>query len=120
MRPKPSIFLDLPPRSSKSEAMNASSQTPSEATLAHLHARLATAAAALGLAAVDAPELTANIFMGGDGIEAARLPPSDLPHPVRALRLGRYTVLLAMLPEQPSLETVTETLRRFRNQCVVA
>jgi hypothetical protein len=91
-----------------------------EATLDQLHGRLATAAEKVGLSAVDAPDLTSNVFMGGSGTEAARLPASDLPSPVRALRIGCYTALLAMLPEQPSLEAVTETLRRFRNQCVVA
>jgi len=100
--------------------MSSPSQTPSEVTLERLHTRLAAAAEAVGLAAADAPELIVNVFMGGDGTEAARLPPTDLPHPVRALRLARYTVLLAMLPQQPSLEAVTESLRRFRNQCVVA
>src|SRR5258706_10713770 len=100
--------------------MSAPAATPSEATLDQLQGRLVAAAESAGLPAADAPDLTSNVFMGGGGTEAARLPASDLPSPIRALRIGRYTVLLSMLPEQPSLEAVTETLRRFRNQCVVA
>lgn len=100
--------------------MAPASQTPSEITLDQLHGRLAAAAERVGLAVTDAPELTANVFMGGGGTEVAHIAISELPRPVRALKLGRYTVILAMLPEQPSLEAVTETLRRFRNQCVVA
>lgn len=100
--------------------MSQSSSTPLEAMLNRVHARFIEAAEAVGLAARDAPKLTANVFMGGDGTEAARLPANDLPYPVRALEIGRYKLLLATLPEQPSLEAVTESLRRFRNQCVVA
>jgi hypothetical protein len=78
------------------------------------------AATAVGLPAADAPQLTSDVFLGGEGSETARLKVSDLLHPLRALQLGRFTVLLAMLPEEPSLEAVTEALRRFRNQCVIA
>jgi hypothetical protein len=94
--------------------------TSSLATLNVLHERLASAATSVGLTASDAPELTGNIFRGGEGAEVARLPPSNLPGVVRALRLGRYAVLLGLLPDQPSIEAVEECLRRFRNQCVVA
>jgi hypothetical protein len=100
--------------------MTPSTTTPWEATLDELHRRVATAAERVGLQAKNAPELTGNVFMGGEGTETARLSPSDLPSPVRSLRISRYTLLLGMLPEQPSLEAVTETLRRFRNQCVLA
>jgi hypothetical protein len=69
--------------------------------------------------AVEAPELTGNSFMGGGGKESGQLAVNDLPNPIRALRIGRYTVLLGMLPDQSSLEAVSEALRRIRNQCVV-
>ena len=94
--------------------------TPSEAILEELFQRLACVAKKLDLAVADASALTENVFLGGGGSEVARLSPSELPSPVRAISIGRYTVLLGMLPEQPSLEAVTETLRRFRNQCVIA
>lgn len=94
--------------------------TPARGTLDRLHAYLRARADAVGLKAEDAPNLTSNVFLGGEGSQTARLEPEDLPYPVRALQIGRYAVLLAMLPEQPSLEAITEALRRFRNQCVVA
>lgn len=100
--------------------MNPQIPSPAETTLSDLHARLVAAAQAVDLPAVDAPHLTSNVFFGGEGSEAAQLKVGDLPHPTRALQIGRYSVLLTMLPEQPSLEAVTEALRRFRNQCVVA
>lgn len=100
--------------------MGSATPTPAESTLDRLHTRLTAVAAEVNLPAVDAPELTTNVFLGGGGVEAARLEPGDLPRPVRALRLGRYAVVLAMLPDQASLEATTECLRRFRNQCVVA
>lgn len=100
--------------------MDPEKPSPAEMTLSDLHARLTVAAHAVGLQVTDAQHLTSNVFLGGEGSEAARLKVSDLPHPMRALQLGRYAVLLAMLPEQPSLEAVTEALRRFRNQCVIA
>jgi hypothetical protein len=100
--------------------MQTQTPTPARAILDALHARLSAAAERVGLPVADAPRLTSNVFLGGEGAEVARLQPSDLPYPVRALQVGRYAVLLALLPEQPSLEAVTELLRRFRNQCVVA
>ena len=93
---------------------------PGETPLEEVCRRLKSVAANVGLLAVDAPDLASTVFRGGDGSEAARLRPSDLPHPVRALRIGRYAVVIAMLPAQASVEAVNETLRRFRNQCVVA
>jgi hypothetical protein len=100
--------------------MDPQTPSPPETTLSDLQARLVAAAHAVGLPAADAPHLTGNVFLGGEGSEAARLKVSDLSHPVRALQLGRYAILLAMLPERPSLEAVTEALRRFRNQCAIA
>lgn len=100
--------------------METPAPTPSEQTLAKLSERLKAAATEVGLAAVDAPELAGQIFLGGDGAESGRLRPGDLPYPVQALKIGRYSLVLAMLPEQASVEAATEALRRFRNQCVVA
>lgn len=100
--------------------MAAPTPTSADLTLDWLHQRLREVAVQVELPYTDAPELTGNVFLGGDGAEAARIAAGDLPHPVRALRIGRYAVVLAMLPDQPSLEAVTESLRRLRNQCVVA
>lgn len=100
--------------------MSDSTKSLSETVLEFLHARLIAHAEAIGLTAMDAPELTASVFRGGEGVQSAHLSPTDLPYPVRALRLGRYAIVIGMLPEQPSVEAVTECLRRFRNQCVVA
>ena len=100
--------------------MEAKTPIGPEPALDELHARLTTAAEEVGLQAEDAPQLTTNVFYGGERTEKARLKPSELPHPVRAIRIDRYAVILAMLPEQPSLESVMEAVRRLRNQCVVA
>jgi hypothetical protein len=100
--------------------METAAPTPSDQTLQNLCDRLKAAAVEVGLAGAEAPELAGQVFLGGDGAESTRLRPSDLPHPVRALKIGRYSIVVTMLPEQPSVEAVTEALRRFRNQCVVA
>lgn len=100
--------------------MQSATPIPAEATLDQLCERLKTAALTVGLQTSSAPELASQVFLGGESSEAARLKPADLPHPVRGLKIGRYAVVMAMLPDQASVEATTETLRRFRNQCVVA
>jgi hypothetical protein len=65
------------------------------------------------------PELTGRVFSGGT-TSATSLNPADLPTEGLALGIGRYTIVLGLLPDLPTLEAVRETLRRYRNQCVVA
>jgi hypothetical protein len=91
-----------------------------EAPLNWVQAALTAAAVVVELAVEPAPELASAVFRGGEVATAAKLDVSDLPAAVRGLRVGRYAVLLGLLPEIPSSEGVMETLRRYRNQCVIA
>jgi ABC-three component (ABC-3C) system Middle Component 1 len=95
-------------------------KTPTEATLDWVQAALTTAAIAVDLSVEAAAQLASGMFRGGDSAAAAKLDVSELPTTVRALRIGRYAVLLGLLPETPNSEVVTESLRRYRNQCVIA
>lgn len=88
--------------------------------LEELQARLRAAAESRGFE-VSTPEgMTRTEFRGGDGGPKTTLPASDLPLEVRALQFGRYTFLMAALPDLPSLPSVQDCVRRFRNQCVIA
>jgi hypothetical protein len=93
---------------------------PAAAPLDWVQAALTAAAVEVGLVVDSAPQLTSSVFRGGESAAAAKLDVSDLPTAVRGLRVGRYAVLLGLLPEIPSSEAVMETLRRYRNQCVIA
>ena len=65
------------------------------------------------------PALAGRNFSGGTA-PATTLSPSDLPAECMALSINRYTLILGLLPDSPSLEAVQEAVRRYRNQCVVA
>ena len=65
------------------------------------------------------PRLAGPSFNGGSSA-ATTLEAGELPAEARALKIGRYTVILGTLPDAPTLPGVRETLRRYRNQCVVA
>ncbi len=81
---------------------------------------LTSHATGLGLAVVGKPEFANQVFSGGADTLSARLEPSELPNHVRGLQVGRYPILLTLLPEAPDEEGIGEVLRRVRNQCVVA
>jgi hypothetical protein len=89
-------------------------------TLGWVANELQLRAAKIGLSVKAAPELASQAFEGGQDSPSARLEGRDLPSMVRGLRLGRYSVLLGLLPESPREDEIVETLRRFTNQCVVA
>lgn len=77
-------------------------------------------AISLGLNVEAKPGFAGQVFSGGSETSSARLEPADLPNHVRGLQVGRYAVLLALLPEVPDDDDVVEVVRRVRNQCVVA
>jgi len=81
---------------------------------------LISTANAIGLKVTTDGTLASQIFQGGENQESAHLEASDLPAKVSALRIGRYSVLIGQLPGTPSKEAVDDTLRRFRNQSVIA
>jgi hypothetical protein len=84
-------------------------------------ARLLRAQAAqLGLEFQAQPAYAGRIFAGGSNTPSARLEPSDLPQQVRGMQIGRYALILSLLPEAPDEEGVNDVVRRLRNQCVVA
>jgi len=81
--------------------------------------RLRETAREIALNVQDRPELTSTVF-SGEQAASTTLSPADLPAESLALGIGRYTVLIGLLPDVPTPETVRESLRRYRNQCVVA
>ena len=92
---------------------------PLSGDLADFVERLRTAAAGLHLIAEDRLELVSSVFNGGSS-ETGSLGPADLPAECYAVRINRFNIVLSVLPEIATLEAVRETLRRCRNQCVVA
>ena len=87
--------------------------------LADFAKRLRTAAQELGLETEDRPELVSATFNGGSS-KSTTISPTDLPAESHAIRIDRFNIVLGVLPEIATLEAVSETLRRYRNQCVVA
>lgn len=81
--------------------------------------RLRTAALDLNLKVEDRPELASTTFNGGSS-KSTSISPTDLPAESHAFRIDRFNIVLGVLPEIATLEAVRETLRRCRNQCVVA
>lgn len=82
--------------------------------------RLANAAVARDLTCTPFPEIVGTAFRGGEAAGAASIRPSELPLASRGLRIGRYSVVLGLLAETATLNAVRETVRRYRNQCVIA
>ncbi|MGY3079692.1 hypothetical protein ACVWZZ_006100 [Bradyrhizobium sp. LM6.10] len=87
--------------------------------LADFANRLRYAALRLDLAVEDRSKLATTSFSGGTSA-ATSLSPTDLPTECHALRINRFNIILGVLPDTAALEAVRETLRRYRNQCVVA
>ncbi len=87
--------------------------------LADFAARLRAAATSLDLTVADRPELASAKFNGGS-TKSTSLSPTDLPAESHAIRIDRFNIVLGVLPDIATLEAVRETLRRCRNQCVVA
>lgn len=81
---------------------------------------LARSAGELGLTVETKPSYAGQVFAGGNDTASARLEPHDLPNHARGLQLGRYALLLTLLPEAPDEDGISHFLRRVRNQCVVA
>ena len=67
----------------------------------------------------DRVALAGTSFNGGSTASTS-LSPTDLPTESHAIRIDRFNIVLGVLPDVPTLEAVRETLRRYRNQCVVA
>ena len=81
--------------------------------------RLQKAAAGLDLSVEGRPELASSTFNGGS-TKSTSLSPTDLPAECYAIRIDRFNIVLGVLPDIATLEAVRDTLRRCRNQCVVA
>jgi len=94
--------------------------SPAQDALESVERLIALLAHSLGLTVASKPSYAEPLFSGGDGTPSARIEPSDLPNHVRGLQIGRYAVLLTLLPEAPDEDGIGEVVRRVRNQCVVA
>lgn len=77
-------------------------------------------ASRLGLVVESKTGYAGQIFCGGGDTPSARIETGDLPNHVRGYQIGRYAVLLTLLPEAPDDAGIVEVVRRVRNQCVVA
>lgn len=65
------------------------------------------------------PDFAGPAF-NGSAAPSTTLSSSDLPTECIALSIGRYTLVLGVLPDTPTQAAVEEVVRRYRNQCVVA
>ncbi|MER9554395.1 ABC-three component system middle component 1 [Mesorhizobium sp. M0323] len=95
------------------------SETSELEPLGEFMSRVCGAATERRLLVKEDPRLAGRSFNGGSSA-ATTLEADELPAEVKVLRIGRYTVIFGTLPDAPSLPSVRETLRRYRNQCVVA
>jgi len=96
------------------------SSSPAHKALGSAEVLLSARAAELKLKVRQMPQYAERVFAGGGESAAARLETSDLPTHARGLQIDRYAIVLALMPEAPSEERVVDTVRRARNQCVVA
>ncbi|WP_137153715.1 ABC-three component system middle component 1 [Rhizobium sp. FKL33] len=87
--------------------------------LADFAERIRSAAQALDLKVKDRAELASATFNGGSS-KSTSISPTDLPAESHGVRIDRFNVVLGVLPDIATLEAVRETLRRYRNQCVIA
>jgi len=94
--------------------------SPGERALRLLADALTRRAREAGLDAADAPELVAAGFDGGGGDPATTLDEGDLPLVRLGLSIGRYRLVLGLLPETADEALLAQTMRQHRNQCVVA
>lgn len=94
--------------------------SPAHETLSWVCAVLQDHAAFAGLPFRNAPELASATFKGSSDSGAASIASRDLPANSVGLEIGRYHLLLGLLPEVAREDEIVETLRLFRNQCVVA
>ncbi len=94
-------------------------ESPPSSGLADFANRIRTAALALNLKVEDRPELASVTFNGGSS-KSTSISPTDLPAESHAFRIDRFNIVLGVLPALATLEAVRETLRRYRNQCVIA
>ena len=95
------------------------SETIFQSILGDFAERLRLSAKELNLEVKDLPDLAGSVFNGAAST-ATTLNPSDLATECISMSIGRYAIVLGLLPDVPTLESVRETLRRYRNQCVVA
>lgn len=93
--------------------------SPAQDALETVERLITERAVKLGLSVESRPNYAGQIFAGGSDTPSARLEPSDLPNHVRGLQIGRYAVLLTLLPEAPDEEGFDDVVRRVRNQCVL-
>jgi len=76
-------------------------------------------ARAVGLAFDALSAITGNSFGTGDAA-TTRLGPDQLPDLVYGCLVGRHPLILGILPKIANAESVFASVRRYRNQCVVA
>lgn len=81
--------------------------------------RIRSAALTLELEVKDRPELAGEIFNGGSS-KSTSISPTELPADSYGMSINRFNIILGVLPDVATQEAVRETLRRYRNQCVVA
>lgn len=94
--------------------------SPAHIALDSAEALLSARAIELDLGFQQMPQYAEQAFSGGGDSASARLEENDLPAHARGLQIDRYAIVLALMPEAPNEESIVDTVRRARNQCVVA
>lgn len=94
--------------------------SPARDALVSAERLLADLASKLGQSVSLNDDYASAVFAGGRSGVSAELDADDLPSHVRGIQVGRYAVLLTLLPELPEEQEIGDVVRRVRNQCVVA
>jgi hypothetical protein len=87
--------------------------------LSEIRDRAKLAAKVVGLDAVTQPDLLSAQFRGGSDSEEVLKGP-NLPLEAQTLTIGRFPVIFGRLPDSADVALVRDSVRRYRNQCVVA
>jgi hypothetical protein len=82
--------------------------------------RLEAEAKHVDLASRRSPELVGDTFVGASGQPSSCLEPRDLPMVRLGVTIGRHAIVLGLLPETIGARDIADSMRQYRNQCVVA
>lgn len=94
-------------------------QSPGSQTLAWVASQLQLTGAVLELSTQDRPGLIGDTFDGRTGLPGSSLEARDLPTLKQGLAIGRHAIIIGLLPEVIDAREFADTMRQYRNQCVV-
>ncbi|PYD71784.1 ABC-three component system middle component 1 [Novacetimonas hansenii] len=100
--------------------MRQDAESPGTQVLGWVARQLKLNAEGAGLQVQDMPRLVGDSFDDGIGLPGANIGARDLPMVRQGLVLGRHAIVLGLLPEVLGTREIADTMRQYRNQCVVA